>query len=137
MYIHEGFWGSVLAFIVAFVVAGAFTVAFKLIYQLTTPHKESALIRQGNVAAALVLGGAVLGYVIPLASALSNTDTLLEFVVWALIAGVIQIVTFAIVRLTVMKDLTARIEAGEIAPAVYLLSISLAVGVLNAACMTS
>jgi len=137
MYMPDDFAPNAVAFLVAFLVAGAFTIAFKLLYQSVTPHKESVLIREGNSAAAIVLGGALLGYVLPLASALANTETLLEFCAWAALAGVIQVVTFTLVRLTVMKDLTARVERGEIAPALYLLSISLVVGVLNAACMTA
>jgi putative membrane protein len=137
MYLPDDFLANALAFVVAFLAAGAFTIAFKLIYQAITPYKESKLIREGNSAAAIVLGGALLGYVLPLASALANTHTLLEFCAWAALAGVIQIVTFTVIRLTVMKDLTARVERGEIAPALYLMSISLAVGVLNAACMTA
>ncbi len=136
MFDVEGFQSGVAAFLLAFLVAGLFTVAFKLIYQLITPYKESALIRANNPAAAIVLGGALLGYVLPLASALAHTVSLGEFAAWAALAGVIQIVTFTVVRLVVMKDFSARIERGEIAPALYLLSISLAVGVLNAACMT-
>ncbi len=137
MYFRDEFPQSALAFLVAFLAAGLFTIAFKLIYQAITPYKESVLIRQGNCAAAIVLGGALLGYVLPLASALAHTASLLEFCAWATLAGVIQIVSFTVIRFTVMKDLTARVEAGEIAPALYLLSISLAVGVLNAACMTA
>ena len=137
MFAYDHFLTSAVAFLAAFLIAGAFTLVFKLIYELITPYKEAALIRQGNAAAAIVLGGALLGYVIPLASALANTVNLVEFCAWAALAGVIQIVSFTVIRLTVMKDLTARIEAGEIAPALYLLSISLCVGVLNAACMTA
>ena len=136
MFNAEVFGASALAFLVAFVLAGLFTVAFKLIYQLVTPYKESELIRQGNSAAAVVLGGALLGYVLPLASALANTSHVIEFAAWATLAGVIQIVTFTVVRMLVVRDMAARIERGEMAPALYLLSISLAVGVLNAACMT-
>ena len=133
----HGFGGNALAFLVAFVVAGVFTVVFKLIYQWVTPYNEGKLIREGNVAAALALGGALVGYVLPLASALSNTVSLVEFCAWAALAGVIQIAAFTLVRIVVMKDVTARIERGETAAGVYLLSISLAVGVLNAACMTA
>ncbi|MET0295192.1 MAG: DUF350 domain-containing protein [Phenylobacterium sp.] len=131
------FQTGALAFALAFAVAGAFTLAFKLIYQLVTPYRERELIRQGNVAAALALAGALIGYVLPLASALANTVSLFEFVAWAALAGVIQIVAFTVVRLVAMPDVKARIEAGEIAAAVYLMSISIAVGVLNAACMTA
>ena len=133
----HGFGASALAFVVAFVAAGLFTVIFKVVYQWVTPYDEAKLIREGNVAAALALGGALVGYVLPLASALSNTVTLLEFCAWAALAGVLQIAAFTLVRLLAMKDVAARIEKGEIAAGVYLLSISLAVGVLNAACMTA
>lgn len=133
----HGFGASALAFVVAFVAAGLFTVIFKVVYQWVTPYNEGKLIREGNVAAALALGGALVGYVLPLASALSNTVTLLEFCAWAALAGVLQIAAFTLVRLVAMKDVAARIEKGEIAAGVYLLSISLAVGVLNAACMTA
>jgi putative membrane protein len=133
----HGFGGNALAFVVAFVVAGLFTVVFKLIYQWVTPYNEARLIREGNVAAALALGGALVGYVLPLASALSNTVSLVEFCAWAALAGVIQIAAFTLVRVVAMKDLSARIEKGEIAAGLYLMSISLAVGLLNAACMTA
>ena len=133
----HGFGGNALAFLLAFVAAGLFTVVFKLIYQWVTPYDEAKLIREGNVAAALALGGALVGYVLPLASALSNTVSLLEFCAWAALAGVIQIAAFTLVRLLAMKDVAARIERGDIAAGLYLLSISLAVGVLNAACMTA
>jgi uncharacterized protein YgiB involved in biofilm formation len=83
----HGFGASALAFVVAFVAAGLFTVIFKIVYQWVTPYNEGKLIREGNVAAALALGGALVGYVLPLASALSNTVTLLEFCAWAALAG--------------------------------------------------
>lgn len=131
------FQASALAFVIAFVAAGVFTIAFKLIYQWATPYSERALIREGNVAAAITLGGALLGYVLPLASALEHTVSLAEFAAWALLAGVIQIVAFTIVRRIVMSDFSDRISRGELAAAIYMASISLVVGVLNAACMSA
>ena len=125
------------AFIMAFVAAVAFFVAFKFIYQLVTPYHERDLIRQGNSAAAVALGGALIGYVLPLASALSHTVSLPEFAAWALLAGVIQIASFIVVSRFVYKALAARIEAGEMAAGIYLASISIGVGLLNAACMTA
>lgn len=125
------------AFIIAFVAAVVFFVAFKFIYQLVTPYHERDLIRQGNSAAAVALGGALIGYVLPLASALSHTVSLPEFAAWALLAGVIQIASFIVVSRFVYKALAARIEAGELAAGIYLASISIGVGLLNAACMTT
>lgn len=131
------FQASALAFVIAFVAAGVFTIAFKLIYQWATPYNERTLIREGNVAAAITLGGALLGYIVPLASALEHTVSLAEFAAWALLAGVIQIVAFTIVRRIVMSDFSDRIARGELAAAIYMASISLGVGVLNAACMSA
>lgn len=125
------------AFVIAFAAAGAFTVAFKLIYQWVTPYHERTLIRDGNPAAAIALGGALIGYVLPLASALSHTVSLIEFAAWATLAGVIQIGVFVLISRLAFRNLATRIEAGEIAAAIYLASISICVGLLNAACMTT
>ena len=131
------FQAGATAFIIAFAAASAFFVAFKLIYQMVTPYHESSLIREGNTAAAVSLGGALIGFVLPLASALSQTVSLPEFAAWALLAGIIQIVSFIIVSRLVYKGLAAKIEAGEMAAALYMASISIGVGLLNAACMTA
>jgi len=131
------FQAGATAFIIAFVAAVLFFVAFKFVYQLVTPYHERTLIRQGNTAAAIALGGALIGYVLPLASALSHTVSLPEFAAWALLAGVIQILSFIVVSRLVYRALAARIEAGEMAAGIYLASISIGVGLLNAACMTA
>ena len=131
------FQTSALAFLIAFLAAGVFTILFKVIYQFATPYNERRLIREGNVAAAVTLGAALLGYILPLASALAHTVSLAEFAAWAVLAGVIQIVTFTVVRQIVMRDLSDRVERGELAAAIYMASISIGVGLLNAACMTS
>ena len=133
----HSFQASALAFLIAFVAAGLFTIVFKVIYQAATPYNERKLIRDGNVAAAITLGAALLSYILPLASALENTVSLIEFAAWAVLAGVIQIVTFTIVRMIVMRDLSDRVERGELAAAIDMGSISIGVGLLNAACMTA
>ena len=131
------FAAGALNFALAFIAAGGFTLIFKALYRWITPHDEGALIRAGNPAAAITLGGAVLGYVIPLASALSHTVSLPEFVAWATLAGVIQFLTFFVIRLVALKDVSARIERGEIATALFVFAISISVGMLNAACMSA
>jgi putative membrane protein len=137
MFDFSAFQDGATAFLLAFVVAGLFTIAFKYIYQWVTPYNEKALIRAGNVSAAIALAGALIGYVLPLASALSHTVSLPEFAAWATLAGVVQIAAFTGVRLLALPDVKARVENNEISIGVYLAGISIAVGVLNAACMTS
>ncbi|HEX5261891.1 MAG TPA: DUF350 domain-containing protein, partial [Phenylobacterium sp.] len=48
----------------------AILFAAAALYIMLTPQKEVALVREGNVAAAVSLGGILLGLAIPLASAL-------------------------------------------------------------------
>ncbi|MGQ2989468.1 DUF350 domain-containing protein [Brevundimonas sp.] len=116
MFDLDGFQHGATAFLIAFAAAGAFTIAFKLIYQWITPYHEHTLIRAGNTAAAV---------------------TLAEFAAWALLAGGIQILVFLVVSRLLLRDLKTRIEAGEMAPALYLGAISICAGLLNAACMTA
>ena len=137
MFDADAFAEGALAFAIAFLTAGVFLLAFKVLYQALTPHRERELIAAGNAAAAVTLGGALIGYVIPLAAALTQTESLAEFAAWAALAGVIQIAVFLLVRRLRFRDLAERIERGEIAPALYLSSLSLAVGLLNAASMTA
>lgn len=132
----EAFKTGAIHFLVAFGAAGLFTIAFKYLYQWTTPYDEGRLIRDGNVAASVALAGALVGYALPLASALSQAASLPEFAAWAALAALIQIVTFLVLRRLAVPDVAARIERGEVSIAVYLAAISIAVGLLNAAAMT-
>lgn len=136
MFDFTGFQEGATAFLLAFVVAGLFTIAFKYIYQWVTPYNEKTLIRAGNNAAAIALAGALIGYALPLASALSHTVSVPELAAWATLAGIIQIAAFTGVRLVALPDVKARIESGETSIGVYLAGISITVGLLNAACMT-
>ncbi len=136
MFDLEAFQSGALAFLLAFGVALLFAVAFQFVYQLVTPHNERRLIREGNAAAAVAFGGALIGYALPLASALTQAQGLAEFAAWAVLAAVIQILTFVIIRRLVVADVAARIERGELPIAIYLAAISIAVGLINAASMT-
>jgi putative membrane protein len=73
---------------------------------------------------------------LPLASAIANSAALVDCVIWGVIALVVQIVVFYLVRLPVPK-ISERIEKGETASGIWLGAASLTGGLLNAACMTS
>ncbi|PZQ59562.1 MAG: hypothetical protein DI544_10475 [Sphingomonas taxi] len=123
-------------FLLAFGIACVFLAVFKWLYQASTPYDERRLVADGNMAAAIVFGGAILGFALPLASALEVTANPVEFVAWAVLAGVIQVVASLVVRRIVIRDLVARIETGNVASAVYMAATSIAVGLINAASMT-
>lgn len=123
-------------FLLAFGVACALLAIFKGLYQVSTPYDERKLVAEGNMAAAIVFGGAIIGFALPVASALEETANPIEFLAWGVLAGVIQVVASLVVRRIVIRDLVARIETGNIASAVYMAATSIAVGLLNAASMT-
>lgn len=110
---------------------------FKYVYTLITPHDEWKLVKeQHNVAAALGLTGAFIGFALALGSAASHSVSLIDFAIWGLVALLAQALAFALVRYLVMPTIVKRIEDNEIPAGIILGGTSIAVGILNAACMT-
>ena len=110
-------------------------VAFGLLYALVTPQREFSLIRQGNTAAATAYLGALIGFSLPLASAAAHSVSLVDFAIWAMIGGVIQLLAFSVAAIT-QKQLATRITQGDMSAGLWAGGIALVVGLLNAACMT-
>lgn len=122
-------------FLLLFAVALGLVATYLLVYTLATAHNEFALIRQNVVSAALALGLSLIGFALPLSSAIVHAQTVLDCIVWGLVALVVQILVYWLVRLLV-PNLSQRIAAGELAAALFLGAASLAAGVINAASMT-
>jgi putative membrane protein len=122
-------------FLAYFAVATILLAFFLLIYLNVTPYKEIALIRGGNTAASVSLGGTLIGFALPIANVIAHSDTLLDLTLWGVVAGVVQLLAYFVVRL-LLPNLAQDIPAGRVAPAAFLAALSLAVGILNAACMT-
>ncbi|HEY0179784.1 MAG TPA: DUF350 domain-containing protein [Dokdonella sp.] len=123
------------SFLAYFALAIVLAALFVLVYLRITPQRELALIRADKPAAAISFGGAFVGFVIPLGSAISHSVGLVDCAVWGIVALVVQAATFFAVRL-LLPDLPARIERDERAAAILVAALSIGVGVLNAACMT-
>ena len=123
------------AFLIFLVAAIVLLLLFIGIYTWLTPHNEFELIRANNTAAALAFGGALIGFALPLSSAVRNSVTLLDCVLWGLIALLVQALTFVVLRMTI-SELPKRITNGEIAPAIFTASTAITVGLINASCMT-
>ncbi|MBD8496076.1 DUF350 domain-containing protein [Pseudomonas syringae] len=126
---------AVLGFMLYILVAALLFAVFQFIYSRITPHKEFELIRDNNSAAALALGGSLIGFALPASNIIAYSISILDVVVWALIAAVVQLLAFGATSL-VLKGLSARIARGELAAAIYAASVAVSVGLLNAACMT-
>ena len=118
-----------------FVASLGYLLIFCLIYTKVTPYDELKLVREGKTAPAVSLGGAFIGFVLPLHSAITHSVGFVDMLVWALVAMVVQILAFSIVRL-IFKDLVRQIEENQMAAAALLAFFSVAIGLLNAASMT-
>lgn len=127
--------GGLDDFVAYFATALALVAVFLRVYTWVTPYREIALIRQGNVAASLSLSGALLGFVIPLASAIAHSVAWWDMLLWGAVALVVQLLWYFAVRILVPK-LSQDIPEGKIAQGLFLGAGSLAVGILNAASMT-
>lgn len=123
------------AFLAYYATALALVGAYLAVYLMATAHREIALIRAGNAAAATALGASLIGYTLPLFVAIYNAQSLLDCVVWGLVALVVQMLIYWGMRF-VLPDLSVRIERGERAAAILLAAASLAGGLINAASMT-
>ena len=122
-------------FLVYLAVSLAYLAVFVAIYIRVTPYREIALIRDGNMAASFSLSGSLLGFIIPLAAAVQHSVGLVDMAIWGLIAMLVQIAAFVVVRMLI-PSITTDIPANKGAAGFFLGSLSLGVGLLNAACMS-
>jgi putative membrane protein len=110
-------------------------VLFSLVYLKVTPYDEIKLVREGKIAPAISFGGAIIGFICPLTAAIAHSVNFLDMVIWALIALVVQIFVFLLVRLT-FRSFTNDIAGDKIGSGLFLAIVSVAAGLVNAASMT-
>lgn len=117
--------------------AGGFVLAavFFVIYLWITPQNELRLIRSGNISAAVSLGGALIGFLLPLASVIIHSAGTRDMAMWGVVALIVQVIGFFIVR-ALIPGLPQAIEDNKVSVAAFAGTISLGIGILNAACMT-
>jgi putative membrane protein len=122
---------AILAYLLHLATAVAMVMAFFVLYTRITPWDEVALIRQGNRAAALSLGGTLIGFSVTIASALTHTDDYYEFAGWSALAMLVQVLVYVVATrmLRVSKD---QIEADNTGFGGLLGAIALSIGLVNA-----
>ncbi|MBA4794091.1 DUF350 domain-containing protein [Phenylobacterium sp.] len=102
------------------------------LYIVLTPHKEVALIREGNAAAAVSLGGVLVGLAAPLALSLNSSTSLIEICVWGVSTVMVQLLVFRLVDI-MLRGLPQRIQDGEVAAAALLVGAKLATALILSA----
>lgn len=111
------------------------TAIYAAIYMLATAHDELGQIKRNNPAAAIAFAGSLIGYTLPLAVAAQHSATLLVFLVWGVVAIAVQVAIYWFFRLLMLRDVSARIDRGEVAAGILLGAASLAGGIVDAAAM--
>ncbi|AOY90962.1 hypothetical protein BKK79_03390 [Cupriavidus sp. USMAA2-4] len=105
------------------------------VYTRITPFREFALIRQGNMAAALSLAGSVFGLCFTLSASIQHNDTFPMFLLWSVGAMLVQVLVYAALT-RMLPDMDAAIESNNIGMGALMGTMSSAVGALNAACLS-
>ena len=125
---------SLPAFAGFFATAVALLAGFLLLYVLVTPYNELTLIRNGNEAAAISLAGVIIGFALPIAVSVAVSHNLFAMIGWGVVAGIVQLLAYVAARLA-LPQINHNIPQGKVASGVFLASLSVGVGILNAGCI--
>lgn len=127
-----------LNFIIYLGVSLALLIIGLFLMEITTKVKEFALMAKGNKAASYVLGGRLLGLAIVLYSALANSISLVDMVIWGAVGIAAQIIVFYLTEwLTPRRfNVSQNIEDDNRAVGLFLLLLSVSIGIVIAGCLT-
>jgi len=122
-------------FLAYFCLSLVVVAAYLYAYTHITQHDELELIQANVPGAAISLGLSLLGFALPVASAIAHAANIVDCIVWSVVALIVQVIVYYLVRIPV-PDISKRIAAGELAPAIWLGLASATGGLLSAASMT-
>ncbi|MEN9166207.1 DUF350 domain-containing protein [Xanthomonas vesicatoria] len=126
---------SFLAFLSYFGTGLGVLIVSVVLVTLVTPHKDFTLLRQGNVAAATALAGNLIGVALPLHSAITHSVSLIDALIWGVVACGIQVVAYLLANL-VAGRISRQITDNVAAAGIFSAGVSIAVGLINAAAIT-
>ncbi|WP_226667970.1 DUF350 domain-containing protein [Metabacillus litoralis] len=108
-----------------------------ILFEVTTKNKEFELIKNGNKAAVYAFGGRILGLAIVLYSAIANSVNILDMIIWGSLAIIMQIIIFYLAELLTPKfNITKAIDEDNQAVGLFLLFLSVSIGLIIAASLT-
>ena len=126
---------SFLAFLSYFGTGLGVLIVAVVLVTLVTPHKDFTLLRQGNVAAATALAGNLIGVALPLHSAITHSVSLVDALIWGVVACGIQVVAYLLANLMAGR-ISRQITDNVAAAGIFSAGVSIAVGLINAAAIT-
>ncbi len=118
-------------FISYFATAVSLLACFIVIYIRFTPYRDFELIAKGNIAAAITLSGAVLGFAFPVLASIFYTQSIVEMLLWAAITCIVQLSVFLLI-----SKYAKQIEEGNTSTSIFVAALSITVGLINAVCIS-
>jgi putative membrane protein len=108
-----------------------------VVFELTTKTKELQLIGKGNTAAALSLGGRLFGLAFVIGSAIANSLSIIDLIIWGIVGILAQIIALFIAEhLAIRSSISKAIDGDNKAVGLLVLFLSLSVGWVIAQCLT-
>ena len=126
---------AIVNYAIYLIASGILLGVFFVIYTKVTPFDEMALIHAGKSAAALSLGGALVGFSLTLGSAILHNAALVDVVLWAIGAMIVQILVYAVAS-RLLHTVRTEIESGNVAMGGLMGTVSLVALIVNAACLS-
>jgi len=99
-----------------------------------TPFPEMQLIGQGNQAAAWLFFGTVLGFALPVASAIAHSVSLPDMLAWTTLGLLVQYLAHLGIR-ALLPGFVQGIRDGVTSLGIASAGLSISVGLVNAACL--
>jgi putative membrane protein len=112
----------------------ALLAAFYFVYTHITPHDERAQVRRGNLAVAVFLSGALIGFSATIASGILTHVSYLSFIGWIVSALFVQLIVLAVMN-RLIPDLRGALESNNVAVGTLGGAAALSAGLINAACV--
>lgn len=122
-------------FLAYFGAALALAIVFLVVYAQLTPHREFALIRDGNTAAATQLTGTFLGFAVPVAVVIGHSVSIADMLMWGAVAAIVQLLVFVVIARMLFKGIEDKLTENCTASGIFTGGIGLGTGILQAACM--
>jgi putative membrane protein len=124
-------------FLIYLLVALGLLLVGLFLMEVTTKVKEFTLMAKGNKAASYVLGGRLLGLAIVLYSSLANSISLSDMLLWGSIGILAQIIVFYLAELLTPRfNVNQSIEEDNQAVGIFLMLLSISIGVVIAGSIT-
>jgi putative membrane protein len=101
---------------------------FMWTYMRITPHNDWEAIKTDRLGPTLAMVGAAIGFTLPIVSVSLYGINLLDFMIWSLIAGAVQLTLFKILYWL----LPQTNDADNVAAGVFYAGAAICIGMLNA-----